>query len=380
LRIEAAELFALHIPFRVAVSHSAHKDRAACDSLVLQLTSAGVQGHGEAVFREYVSGPAGVGNDLLARTAATARRLIDPLVGREVDWRVVAANGAEPGPADLPMICALETALLDLACRHSGRDAYEELGLEPVRQSLAASGAIPLLSPEMTARAIEQFAGLGASSFKIKLGPDPRANRSVLAASRAIVGERGDLRVDANGSWKIADADAHFDACAASGVTAIEQPFGVGDRGADEALRRGVERGFLFIADEGCLSERDLDAISRAGRYRLINFRLAKNGGLTRVLGLARTAAERGLGYQIGCMAGETAILSALGRLAASLLPSPRWYEGGYDRILYAEHLADRDFGFEPDGTVPVIRGAGIGYTVREERLAALAVGRVRIV
>ncbi|MCX7030878.1 MAG: hypothetical protein NTU62_12285, partial [Spirochaetes bacterium] len=307
--------------------------------MVLRVSSGGVFGHGEAVFREYVSGALGEGQDLAAQAADSARRLISPLLGRETGWRDVAADGADPNPADLPMLCALETALLDLTCRLSGRDAYEVIGLEPVRQTVACSGVIPLFPPDVAARTLGQFARLGASSFKIKLGPDAGTNRAVLAACRKVVGAEGDLRADANGVWQVADADAHFDACEAGGVTVVEQPFSVADPGADEALRRGVARGFLFIADEGCLSERDLDEISRAGTYRLLNFRLSKNGGLTRVLRLARIATERGIGYQLGCMVGETAILSVLGRLAVSLLPSPRWYEGGYDRILYSEHL-----------------------------------------
>ncbi len=244
---------------------------------------------------------------------------------------------------------------------------------------MAISGVIPMYPPKVAAQTLVQFAQLGVRNFKIKLGPDPGANRTVLSACRAAAGDGADLRVDANGAWQPSDAEAHLDVCAAAGVSAIEQPFSVEASGADVALRCGVKRGFLFIADEGFLSERDLDRISQAGTYRLLNFRLAKNGGLTRVLRLARTAADRGIGHQLGCMVGETGILSALGKIAASLLPAPRWVEGCYDRILYAEHLADQDFGFRSDGTAPVIRGAGIGYTISEKRLARFAVSRVKL-
>jgi L-alanine-DL-glutamate epimerase-like enolase superfamily enzyme len=379
MRLDAVELFALHIPFRMAVSHSAHKDRAGSDSVVLRLTSAGVHGYGEAVFREYVSGSLGEGRDLVAQAAEATRRLVGPLRDRETDWRDVAADGSDVSPSDLPLICALETALLDLDGRLSGKDAYQVLGLEPLRQTVAMSGVVPLLPPGAAADTLSRFAGLGASSFKIKLGPDPGANRAILAACRTAAGMHGDVRADANGVWRVADADAHFEACEAAGVTVVEQPFPAIAAGADEALRRGVGRGFLFIADEGCLSERDLEGIAQAGTYRLINFRLSKNGGLTRVLRLARNAERRGIGYQLGCMVGETAILSAIGRIAYSLLPSPRWFEGGYDRILYAEHLTDHAFGYWPDGTGPIVRGEGIGCAVREDRLLALSVGRERI-
>jgi L-alanine-DL-glutamate epimerase-like enolase superfamily enzyme len=380
LRIESAELFALKIPFVMPpMSHSAYKDRGACDSVVLQLSSAGVLGHGEIVFREYVSGAAGGSEDLVSWAVAITRRLIDRLLDRNIDWREAARDGRDIDPSDLPFVCALETALLDLACRLSGRDAYELLGLAPVRQAVAFSGIIPLYPPAAAARFLLQFARAGVRSFKVKLGSDPAANRAVLSACREAAGKDGDLRVDANGAWRVADAEAQLDACEAAGVSAIEQPFPVDAAGADEAIRLGVQRGFLFIADEGFLWDEDLDAISRAGTYGMLNLRLAKNGGLTRVLRLARTATERGIEYQLGCMAAETGILSALGRLAASLLPAPRWVEGGYDGHLYADHLAGRHFGFDPDGTAPVIRGAGIGYTVRADRLEVLSVGRAKV-
>lgn len=379
MRIESAELFALKIPFVMPpMSHSAHRDRGACDSVVLQLSSAGVLGHGEIVFRDYVSGAADREEDPAARAAAAVRRLLEPLAGRDVDWSEAAAEGREAGPSDLPIVCALETAMLDLACRLSGRDAYELLGREPVRTTIAFSGIVPLLPPAGAARFLLQFARAGVRSFKIKLGPDPAENRAVLLACREAVGERGDLRVDANGAWRVADVEGHLAACSAAGVSAVEQPFPVDAAGADAALRRGVERGFLFIADEGFLAEDDLVSIARAGTFGMINLRLAKNGGLTRVLRLARLAAGHGIAHQLGCMAAETGILSALGRLAASVLPAPRWVEGGYDGHLYADHLAGRHFGFGPDGTAPVIRGEGIGYTIGRDALAALSVSRAK--
>lgn len=382
MHLDSAQVFALRIPFRahgVPVSHSAHRDRSASDSVVLRLSSAGRHGFGEAVFRDYVSGPAAGSQDLIGRATEAAARMLEPLVGREISWRDAASDGTDARPQDLPMRCALETAALDLACRIEGKDAYEVLGLEPRRDRVTFSGTIPLVPAAKAASVITRFARLGNSSFKIKLGSDPEENRAILAACRRAVGERCELRVDANGAWNVADAEAHLRACRENGVSAIEQPFSVGAAGADDALRAGFAMGFLFIADEGFLTEGDLEAISRAGTYQLLNFRLAKNGGLTRVLRLAGIAAKRGIGHQLGCMVGETGILSALGRLAASLLPAPRWVEGGYDRILYAQHLTTADFGFGPDGTAPVIRGAGIGYVVNEERLSGFTVGSVRL-
>ena len=248
--------------------------------------------------------------------------MIDPLLGRDVEWRDAVPEGRDVDPSDLPVLCALETALLDLACRHSGRDAYELLGQAPVHQSVAISGVIPMYEPDVAARTLIQFAQLGVRAFKIKLGPDPAANRTVLAACRAAAGERADLRVDANGAWQSGDVEAHLDACAAAGVTAVEQPFPVEAAGADGALRRGVGRGFLFIADEG--SSRNMTLTGSRGPEPTGSSTSGwRKTGASPVSRLARTAADRGIGHQLGCMVGETAILSALGRIAGIVAAGP---------------------------------------------------------
>jgi len=120
----------------------------------------------------------------------------------------------------------------------------------------------------------------------------------------------------------------------------------------------------------------DLRSVAEAGAFSVLNLRLAKNGGITRLLALAAAAEARGLRYQLGCMVGETAVLSALGRVAASLLQSPLFVEGSYDDIILTENVTEKGIGFGPGGVGRIIRGNGIGARVQPGKLAALAVDR----
>ena len=64
----------------------------------------------------------------------------------------------------------------------------------------------------------------------------------------------------------------------------------------------------------------------------MLNVRLSKCGGIfpsLRIIGLAQRS---GLGLQLGCHPGETAILSAAGRHVASRVDGLSWVEGSYDR------------------------------------------------
>jgi len=57
-----------------------------------------------------------------------------------------------------------------------------------------------------------------------------------------------------------------------------------------------------LCADESCLHLGEFNQAAR--RYRFINIKLDKTGGLTHALELARAARARGLGLMVGCMAG----------------------------------------------------------------------------
>ncbi len=378
MRIERAELSFLEIPFRLSVTHGARADRTFSDSLVIRVDSEGKAGFGEAVVRDYVSGSLGSGDDFRAKASQAARRILSALRAASTSWRdAVAALAAQDCDAsELPLLCAVETAVLDLGCRLESADVYSVLGREPARTTVAYGGVMPILPLEQAKAFITMYAGFGFPDFKVKVGGDPVYNTAILGLCRDALGSAADIRVDANASWKVSDADAHLSICERYGVRVVEQPFAVGAQGAAKASARAHARGFDFMADEGFLAGGDVASIAAAGTYHALNLRLSKNGGLSRVLAMAEDARANGLTYQLGCMVGETGILSALGRVAASLLPAPRYLEGSYDDILLTANVTRESFRFGRGGKAPIVRGRGIGFEVDEKKLESLSVWR----
>src|SRR5439155_5245909 len=106
----------------------------------------------------------------------------------------------------------------------------------------------------------------------------------------------------------------------------------------------------------------------------LFNLRLSKCGGFIPTLRLAQFAVEHGLGYQLGCQVGETAILSAAGRHFASSVRDIRYVEGSYDRHLVCEALGRKDLTFGWGGWAPALAGPGLGIAIDPERLERIAV------
>lgn len=206
----------------------------------------------------------------------------------------VAAGVNRPGLLDLlpPGAArnALDAALWDLEAKAAGRRVWELIG-RPSPRPLLTAYTISLGEP--AAMAVAAHAARDRELLKLKLGGEGDAER-VAAVRRAAPDAR--LIADANGGWAGQDVEALCHALAAHRVELIEQPL---PAGADGDLRH-VNSPVPLCADESLQSRAELGEV--IGRYRFVNVKLDKCGGLTEALALAHAARQRGLGLMTGCM------------------------------------------------------------------------------
>jgi muconate cycloisomerase len=120
----------------------------------------------------------------------------------------------------------------------------------------------------------------------------------------------------------------------------------------------------------------DAGRAAAGGWCDLFNLRLSKCGGFIPALKLAAFANQRGLGYQLGCQVGETAILSAAGRHFATSVKDIRYLEGSYDRHLVRESLGKEDITFDRGGWAPMLVGSGLGVDIDPAKVDAVTVRR----
>jgi L-Ala-D/L-Glu epimerase len=381
VKIENAELYFLQIPFRLSVSHGGRARRTFSDSLLLRVTADGYTGYGEAVVRDYVSGSLGTGEALQQEAARITSELLSPLRDRDLSWPDIVEDLSARAcdPRSLPLLCAVEGALLGCFTESRGTDPFSVLGMKPRRMTVTFGGVLPIFPLEMARTYIDMFAKARLPDLKVKLGIDTAYNDAILSACRERLGDGADIRVDANGAWTTSTLDEQVAVCARYGVRVIEQPLAAEAPGGAEASARLSRQGFVFMADEGVLVPADVRTLAASGVAQMLNLRLSKNGGLSRLLALAREAESCGLSYQLGCMVGETGVLSLLGRIAAALLPNPVYLEGGYDDVLLEQNVTNPGFGFGPGGTARVPAGPGMGYRVDEEKLAGLSRARLSV-
>ena len=187
---------------------------------------------------------------------------------------------------------AVDCALWDLEARRRGVPVWELAGL-PAPRPVVTAYTIGLDAPAEMAAAARRNAA--RSLLKIKLGD--RADRDVerLRGVRAAAPDAR-LIVDANEGWSMAELETVAPAAGELGVELLEQPL---PAGADDALV-AFDSPIPLGADESLQGEVDLADL--AAKYRVLNVKLDKTGGLTQALRLVADARTRGFDIMVGCM------------------------------------------------------------------------------
>ena len=246
-------------------------------TVVAEISQAGGLGRGECVpYPRYGETPEATLAAILAMRDAVAGGL---------DRQALQA-AMPPGAARN----ALDCAFVDLEAKREGRRAWELLGRREPKPCTTAY-TISLGSPEAMAAATAKAAH--RPLLKIKLGGDGDPER--IAAVRQAA-PNTELIVDANEAWTPANLAANLAACAAAGVTLVEQPL---PAGRDEMLAQ-IRRPIAVCADESIHDLASLAALR--DRYDAVNIKLDKTGGLTEALALADAAQALGFDIMVGCM------------------------------------------------------------------------------
>jgi len=271
------ESWALLEPFVIA--------RGSCTEvpvLVAELgDGAGHLGRGEAAGVDYDGEtPASMAEQI----EAVAHALDDALDGERLR-RLLPPGGARN---------ALDCALWDLRAKQSGVPVWQTAGfaeLKPVT-TVFTIGLGDVATTRRKARASAAYPIL-----KLKVDADRHID-----VVRIVREERPQARliVDANQAWSRELLERLLGPLAELGVELIEQPLPRAEDAALEGLRTPVP----FAADESCTDRASLPAL--AGRYRYVNIKLDKCGGLTEALVMVQEAHRLGLGLMTGNMCGTS--------------------------------------------------------------------------
>lgn len=246
-------------------------------------------------------------------------------------------------------LAAIDLALWDLAGRRVGLPAWRLLSEatarpEPVRVNwtLTAADRSGAVREAAEARA----AGFDTIKVKVAIGDD----HGRLAAIRAFAGPDMIIRVDANGAWTTAEAQASLRALEPVGIEFCEEPVA----GVEEIQALGAATDIPLALDESAADPAAFNEPACA----LMCLKISRCGGLSGLLETARRA--RAVGYEVFLASTLDGPLGIAAALHAAALLRPERASG----LATLAMFADREDPLPPSGgriAVPAGRGLGDG-------------------
>jgi L-Ala-D/L-Glu epimerase / N-acetyl-D-glutamate racemase len=272
-----------------------------------------------------------------------------------------------PEPAELDALpgchqakAGIDIALHDLAARVRGVPLHAVLG-SLVRVEVPLLRILALKAPDQVAHNAQRLVAEGYRYLKIKLDGDADVDVARVRAVRDAVGAAVHLTVDANQSYRAADAIRSAQRMSPYGIELFEQPVHLDDIDGLAQVSRALD--VPVEADESAQSLDDVRLLIDRRAVDSISLKLPKLGGLRNAARAAALCAEAGMRCRVGATVGSR-IVAAAGVHFAAVTPN----------ISYACELAefarlhdDPAEGLEPaDGMLHVPSGVGLGITLRQ--------------
>jgi O-succinylbenzoate synthase len=362
VKIRAIDLYLIELPlvrpFRVSFGTSTGKQ-----CVLARVRTDEAEGWGECVADDGFPGFSGEWNE---GVWALLRDVLGPALLVAHDVTIGTVEDALRFTRGNPMAKAtLIDAVVDAQLRAEGRSLGAFLGADKDAVACGVSIGIQDSSDELRAT-VDAHLEQGYQRIKLKIMPGLDVER--VGAIRA---DHPDilLSVDANAAYTLDDVDV-FRALDAFGLLMVEQPLHYEDLVQHAALQAQISTAICL--DESIRSAADASAAIQLGSCRIINIKQGRVGGVLESLRVHDIAAGAGIPVWCGGML-ETGIGRAtnlgLAALPAFLLPGDTSASARY----FHEDLTD-PFVLEPDGTMRVPTGPGIGVDPLPERLAATTV------
>ena len=262
----------------------------------------------------------------------------------------------------------LEMAAWDVLGQARGKSLTQLLGGERDRVEVGVSVGIQPTTEALVERVGRYIAeGYARIKIKVKPGRDVADARAVRAAFPNIR-----LQVDANSAYRLADAPL-FRQMDDLSLLLIEQPLAEDDIYDHSQLQPQLATPICL--DESILSADHARAAIELGACRIINIKAGRVSGLLEAVKIHDLCRERDVPVWCGGML-ETNIGRASNVALASLpgftLPGDISATSRY----YAEDIADPSFVLNPDSTLSVPTGPGLGVQVNLKNLERFTVKR----
>jgi D-galactarolactone cycloisomerase len=226
---------------------------------------------------------------------------------------VMAVQSGEWGPFR-QVAAGIDAACHDLAARKARLPLWRFLGGKGNgRIGAYASG----IGPETPAEVARASARRGHTSFKLKVGFGTETDLRSLGAIRSAMTSNHTLLVDANQAWRAEDAPAGIRLCADHGAAWMEEPIAA-DRPLAEWTALASDAPVALAGGENINLTADFKTVIGAKIFRYVQPDVAKWGGVSGCLEVARLALDSGLTYCPHFLGGGIGLMASAHLLAAA--------------------------------------------------------------
>ena len=224
---------------------------------------------------------------------------------------VLALQAGEPGPF-AQAIAGVDIALWDLEARRAQQPLWRFLGGTSPRVKVYASG----LNPDRPADIAATRRNEGYRAFKLKIGFGRERDIANVGALREALGDGVDLMVDANQAWSLEMAIEMAAALEPFYIGWLEEPLRADRPWSDwQSLRERTR--IPLAAGENVAGDDAFDAALAANVLSVVQPDIAKWGGYTRGIPVARRIVQSSARFCPHWLGGGVGLLASAHALAA---------------------------------------------------------------
>ena len=226
--------------------------------------------------------------------------------------KVLAIQTAEYGPL-AQCIAGVDIALHDLIAREKSIPIWKMLGGDSGKVLAYASGINPNQAKEMGTKATN----MGFTNLKLKIGFGNTQDLSNLTILREIIGDSGKLMADVNQGWSLKEAIANIPQLKKFNLTWLEEPI-FADLPSQDWKKLQDIASMPLAAGENMMASDEFEKAINQRILSVIQPDLAKWGGFTQCLPIAKKIIASGLRYCPHYLGGGIGLLASAHALAAA--------------------------------------------------------------